>query len=335
MKICGLWFLLLVSVASLLSAEAGVSAAGSGRLLVSVFLVRGSVSGSSTGAFGAFARNDAETTWTKLTPSNVITFGLGFFVRGTTERIYVAGGNGVLRSSDGGRSWRILTSWNTMEILSVAPDPTDSATILAATPWGVYKSTDDGASWIHKSRGMRRWFVQKLLIDRRDPRIVYAAAEDGLYRSRNEGESWSRLQLPAEQIQAVAQNPTSPENLAAVAEDRGIWISRDGGARWMQCRELRQETMYALRFSPDGKDLYAAGWKTGLWRSRDGGETWERIWSDPAVEAVFDVVVNPGDPRHLLVGTDGQGLYESPDQGATWHRAGLMGAKVKQIEFIP
>jgi photosystem II stability/assembly factor-like uncharacterized protein len=306
-----------------------------GRTVVSVFIVRGSVSGSPTGSFGAFARNGGDTTWTKLTPSNVITFGLGHFERGATRRLYVAGGNGVLRSTDEGKSWRILTSWQTMEILSVALDPADSSMILAATPRGVYKSADDGMTWALKAKGMSRWFVQKLHRDVGTSGTYYAAVEDGLYRSTDRGESWRRLPLPADQIQVIAQNPVSPTSLGAAAEDRGIWLSHDGGRSWEQCAELRGETIYALRFSPDGREIYAAGWKTGIWRSRNGGKEWTKLWSDPAVEAVFDVVVDPADPAHVLAGTDGQGVYESRDAGRSWHRAGLMGAKVKQIEIIP
>jgi photosystem II stability/assembly factor-like uncharacterized protein len=122
--------------------------------------------------------------------------------------------------------------------------------------------------------------------------------------------------------------------LVVGVEDRGIWISRDNGARWAQSAELSRETVYALRFSPDGEWLYAAGWKTGLLRSRDG-LSWERIFSEGAVESIFDVLVDPSDRSHLLVGTDGQGVYESFDGGQTWRRAGLMGAKVKQLEYYP
>lgn len=305
------------------------------RLFVSVFIVRGSVSGSTTGQFGAFVRNDEDTMYTLLNPSSIITFGLGYFERGSTRRYYIAGGNGVHRSTDGGKQWRILTSWETMEILSVLPDPLDSATVYAATPWGVYRTVDDGKSWVRKQRGCRRWFVQKLLGDRRDRKTIYAAMEDDLYRSADGAELWQPLHVGADQIQAVAQNPSRPEMLCVGTEDRGIWVSRDNGVSWRQCSQLSRETIYALRFSPDGLSLYAAGWKTGVWESRDGGKTWGRIFAENEVESIFDVLIDPRDSSHLLIGTDGQGIYESVDHGRSWHRAGLAGAKVKQMEFYP
>lgn len=304
------------------------------RLFASVFIVRGFVSGGQTGEFGAFVRNGEDTTYRLLNPSSVITFGLGYFERGSTRRHYIAGGNGVHRSTDGGKTWRILTSWTTMEILSILPDPVDSARLYAATPWGVYRTTDDGATWERKGKGCRRHFVQKLLGDRRDRQTLYAAMEDDLYRSRDGAASWEPLGVRAGQIQVVAQNPSRPGMLVVGVEDGGIWISRDDGASWAQSAPLSRETIYALRFSPDGEWLYAAGWKTGLLRSRDG-LSWEKIFSDDAVEAIFAVLVDPSDPLHLLIGTDGQGIYESFNNGRNWLRAGLMGAKVKQLEYYP
>lgn len=305
------------------------------RLFVSVFLVRGSVSGSSTGQFGAFVRNGNDSTYTLLTPSNVITFGLGFYERGSTRRYYIAGGNGLHRSTDGGKTWRILTSWETMEILSLLPDPVDSAVVYVATPGGVYRTTDDGTAWVRKTSGCKRWFAQKLLGDWRDRRTLYAAMEDDLYRSRDGAESWEPLHVGADQIQVVAQNPVRPDMLCVGVEDRGVWVSGDNGATWVQSAPLSRETIYALRFSPDGLFLYAAGWKTGLLRSADGGLTWERIFAGGDIESIFCILINPVNPSHLLVGTDGQGIYESLDGGRNWRRAGLSGAKVKQMEFYP
>jgi photosystem II stability/assembly factor-like uncharacterized protein len=305
------------------------------RTFAAVFLVRGSVSGSHTGSFGVFTRNGDDTTWTLRNLSSVITFGLGYFERGATRRYYIAAGNGVHRSTDGGSSWRILTSWETMEILSLATDPEDSAVVYAATPWGVYKTTDDGANWVLKDRGCKRWFVQKLLRDQDQREILYAVMEDDLYRTTDGGENWAGLSIGASQPQVVAQRPGDPGTLCVGVEDGGVRISRDSGKTWWESGGLRGTTIYALRFSRDGTTLFAAGWKTGLWQSTDVGHSWSLLWDDPAVEAIFDVSEDPQDPGHLLVGTDGQGIWESPDGGRSWRRAGLMGAKVKQIEFYP
>ena len=78
------------------------------------------------------------------------------------ERLYLAAGNGLHRSSDSGRSWKIITSWETMEIMHALADPGDSARLYVGTPWGVYRSIDDGAHWVETMEGMNRWFISDM-----------------------------------------------------------------------------------------------------------------------------------------------------------------------------
>ena len=81
--------------------------------------------------------------------------------------------------------------------------------------------------------------------------------------------------------------------------------------------------------------MYAAGWKTGLLKSTDRGESWRQVWQAPGIDAIYSLFVYPDNPAHLLVGTVGNGMYESLDRGATWQPGGLAGTQIKQIEIYP
>jgi photosystem II stability/assembly factor-like uncharacterized protein len=303
------------------------------NLYAAVFSVRGSVSGRSTGGFGVFIREDQA--WRQITLSNVFTFGLGFFDNGRTRRHYIAGGNGLHRSSDGGESWRILTSWETMEVLSVVPHPVDSAIVYIATPWGVFKTVDDGETWVEKMNGMRRWFVEDLLMDWREERTLYAGSEDDLYRTTDGGELWKPMGVGDSAVLVVLQHPVDHDLLLAGVEDGGIRFTTDGGATWQGTKGLEGMSVYAIAASADGKELYAAGWETGLCRSQDNGRSWSRIWNHPDVEGIFCIFVDPSDSRNIYLGTDGDGVFESHDRGKTWRHGGLEGGKIKQIAIYP
>ena len=305
------------------------------RLFAAVRLVRGSVSGSNVGSYGVFVRDAGDTTWRKVTRSNLIALGLGYFGRNNCARHYIAAGNGVHRSTDGGRSWRILTSWRTEEILGVLPDPVDSNVIFAATVQGVFKSTDDGETWTKKEKGMKRWYAKKLVMDCRDRHRLYAVMEDGLYRSVDGGEHWVAMKTGVKGILTLFQVPAEPRILLAGTEDGGVCRSLDGGESWERTGGLDSRSIYALAASRDGKEYYAGGYCTGLWRSRDKGSHWEQITPQPETESVYTIFVYPSDGNHLLVGTSGLGVYESTDCGSTWRQAGLMGAQVKQLEMYP
>ena len=304
------------------------------RTFAAIFLYRGTVAGKNTGNSGVYIRS-GDTTWTQATLSSVFSFGLGYYERGATRRYYLAAGNGVHRSTDGGRTWRMLTSWTTEEILGVLPDPVDSLVIYAATPFGVFKTTDDGVTWQKKMDGFKRWFIQKIIMDREDRNVLYAASEDDLYRSTDAGERWTPLHVGGSEILSVLQNPAQPDLLLAGEEDEGIKYSTDRGRSWNFARIPFRTSIYAFGASADGHDLYAAGWQSGLWRSEDGGATWAQIWAANGIEAIYSILVDPADASHVMTGTVGSGVYESSDRGRTWHRAGLSGAQVKQIEFYP
>ena len=306
-----------------------------GRIFAAVLLVRGTVAGGNIGAYGVYVRESKDTTWTKATKSNVISFGLGFFERGATRRYYLAAGNGLHRSTDGGKTWRALTSRTTEEILGVVPDPEDSAMIYLATPFGVFKTADDGNTWVRKMNGFKKWFIQRIIMDSRDRRTLYAASEDDVYKTTDAGEHWFPMHVGALHPLALMQNPNKPKQFLAGFENRGVRYSFDDGKTWNAAKGLNDSTIYTFRASADGKDIYAAGWNTGLWRSDNGGATWNQVWSNRAFEAIYSIFVDPRDAKHILVGSVGDGVYESHDRGGTWRHAGLLGAQVKQIELYP
>jgi photosystem II stability/assembly factor-like uncharacterized protein len=305
------------------------------RLFAAVFIVRGSVAGSSAGGYGVYVRGECDTIWTHITGSSTLAFGLGYFDNGHTRRYYLAGGDGVRRSTDGGKSWRILTSWRTEEILCVVPDPVDSSVIYAATPLGVFKTSDDGSRWERKMSGIPTRFIQRVVMDTRDRRTLYALAESDLFKSTDAAEHWHAMGSGLSQLLAFLQHPVHPGVMIAAGEDQGIRRSLDGGRTWSRARGLDCASIYTLRASRSGADLYAAGWKTGIWRSTDEGASWQQVWDAPGIDAFYSLFVYPDDSAHILTGTVGRGILESLDRGATWRAAGLEGTQVKQIELYP
>jgi hypothetical protein len=314
-------------------------AAGPGTMLpprvhAAVYLVRGSVVGSNVGAYGPYVR-ESDTTWRRLSRSNLITFGFGAAVRDGARRLYVAAGNGLHRSTDDGATWKIITNWKTMEILSVLPDAQDEKRVLVSSPWGVYRTTDDGATWNESMKGMRPWYVRSLVYDLFSSRTIYAKTEDDIYLSSDRGENWRPMHAGAGVVTSFLQLPGSPGRFLAAFEDQGISMTTDGGKTWRKTDTPSQTSIYAIAASADGAVLYAGGWRSGVWRSTNGGMRWEQMWRDDAVESFFCFLVDPAQPDHVYAGTDGNGVYESSDGGMHWSFAGLRGGKIKHLFIYP
>lgn len=254
------------------------------------------------------------------------------------KRCFIAAGNGVHMTTDGGANWRITTDWRMTEILGLALDQSDPDTLYAATPYGIFRSTDGAASWVEKNKGLARLpFTSSIIADGSAPAVVYSATEDGVYRSADAGENWARLPLAVGGIRAIAQNPKDAKMLAAGTEDNGIYISRDGGDTWTKCEAgIDHNTFYAVTFDPaDPAVIYAGGYVTGVYRSADGGLTWKRFNDGLANLNIHSIAVDPADHRRIYAATLGGGIYRSDDSGGHWRSAGLDGAQVWSVMVEP
>lgn len=89
-----------------------------------------------------------------------------------------------------------------------------------------------------------------------------------------------------------------------------------------------------LAVHPANADVcYAAMATGGVFKTTDGGATWQPIFDQGDVITIGDVALDPQAPETIYVGTGeanansysffGNGLYRSPDGGATWEHLGL------------
>src|SRR5690606_35842277 len=97
-------------------------------------------------AASGFYRRDAAGAWVHSGWQNVRCAGLALDPR-DRRTVFLACGNGVLRSRDGGASWRVTTDWRVTEVLDVALDPFAPGSVYAATAYGPWHSADDGETW--------------------------------------------------------------------------------------------------------------------------------------------------------------------------------------------
>ncbi len=104
----------------------------------------------------------------------------------------------LLRSEDGGASWRSVAVPGSAG--AVAVDPLDPATAYAAGTEGLYKSTDDGATWASVLPTAET--VQAVAASPADPALVYLAltraptnsSDFRFLRSRDGGVTWEQLE---------------------------------------------------------------------------------------------------------------------------------------------
>jgi photosystem II stability/assembly factor-like uncharacterized protein len=239
---------------------------------------------------------------------------------------------GVVRSDDGGRTWRIQnTAMPQTAATHILRDP-GGALYVAGFGRGVFKSTDDGERWALKNTGIEgvqplAWRLALdtkgtlyLVVARRSDDGSFANAGDGaVYRSTDGAEHWTRMRLPQgvngpNGLAIDSQDPgrlylaTWARSTPQGAEDGGIYLSTDGGATWR--RVLAQDQhVYDVTMDPrNPRLLYAAGFEASAWRSSDRGVTWRRI---PGFDFKWAhrVIVDPRDPARIFITTFGGSVW--------------------------
>jgi photosystem II stability/assembly factor-like uncharacterized protein len=250
----------------------------------------------------------------------------------------VSCGNGVYRTTDGGKTWQHLGLKETRHIGRIAVHPKDPDVAWVAAlghAWGpnkergLYRTTDGGKTWQQvKFLDEDTGFID-VAVDPADPDILYASAytvkrdafsgmpprlqfgpKAGLYRSGDGGRTWERM----------------TEGLP----DRSM--GRCGLAVWSKDPRVVYAVIQTDRTlsTPPGQPARegSAAETGGIFRSEDKGKTWKKL-NDlcPLPFYYGQIRIDPNDDKRIYV--LGVSFYASEDGGRTF-KAGARGTHPDQ-----
>jgi photosystem II stability/assembly factor-like uncharacterized protein len=267
---------------------------------------------------GLFLSRDAGATWEHKGWCDQIKV---FYTEpGSDGTIWSACGNGVLRSADGGATWKITTGWEVTEALKAKVDPNNHDVIYAATAYGIFKSSDHGETWHEKNQGLFSTFTSDIVVDRRNSARLLAATESGIYASAHRGERWGLAGLKGKGIRTIVQDPIRAKIFWVGTEDDGVFRSDDGGETWQSFNhDTKLITVYAIAIDPKNSNkIYLGTHEGGVYRSEDGGKSWQQKIVGLKNLVVHTLAILPSNPKIVFAGTINGGLYRSADGGETW-----------------
>lgn len=304
------------------------------QLYSSVLKSRGYVVGSPLSESGLH-RYEGDTTWTHMGWNAPRIAGLA--AAPDDERLlFLASGNGVIWTPDGGRYWRLATGWEVTESQDVAVDPNAPDDVYVATGFGVWRSNDRGWTWIESNDGIAETYTNTIEVDHARQRRLLVGSWGGIYESNDGARSWALVSSDDVSIMDLEQSRADPQFWAAATRQRGVLLSRDGGKSW-QSGGAAVDDVSVMSVATDPTDasrVAAAGWDTGVLVSTDGGATWTRRGDGLPVQDFYQVVFDPGSPGSLWVATVEHGIFRSDDLGATWDYRGLNGTLVFDLKFL-
>jgi photosystem II stability/assembly factor-like uncharacterized protein len=314
---------------------------------------------------GLWKTTDGGTEWTPVTDGQITCSSIGAVAVAETnpDVVYIGGGetqlrgsitqgDGVYKSTDGGKTWRSLGLKETQAISRIRIHPTNPDIVYVAAlghPYGdneergVFKSTDGGNTWKKVLYVSPKAGAADLIIDRTNPKILYASTwqvyrktwkmwgggpDCKLWKSENGGETWTELtknpgmpEGPLGKI-GVTVSPADSRRLWAIVEanDGGVYRSDDAGATWKKTnddRKLRQRAFYYSRIYADPFDretVYCLN--VEFFKSTDGGVKFDQPIEVPHGDN-HDLWIDPNNPQRMIAANDGGGTV-SVDGGKTW-----------------
>ena len=229
---------------------------------------------------------------------------------------------------NGGRSWTVTRTFSSkVEVSAVR----GTGVAFAATPSGLYRTRDAGASW---ARVSRRELERPSFAT---PLVGWAVELTRIVSTRDAGRSWRALRGPCGRYTTVEATLASPARGWVVCglqpgagqQPKEVWSTRDGGASW---RLVNRASPYARAV---GRGLCVCGYSAGiamtaggagwLWMARgsfyatrDGGRSWASL-------PISSPEVVEGRSASLLTSTVGYALFGhrpalrfTRDGGRTW-----------------
>jgi len=282
---------------------------------------------------------------------NVIYVGTGEGV----ERPDLSVGDGMYKSTDGGKTWAFLGLGDAQQIGGLAVDPNDENKCFAAVlghPYGpnaergVFRTSNGGKTWekvlyIDENTG-----AIQVTIDPIDSKIIYAdlpqmrqgpwencdlvGPNSGLYKSIDGGTTWKKLTtgLPTSQDGlgriGFCIAPSNHNRLYATVDSKkggGEYRSDDGGNSWTLLTDDirlwdRGDDFAEIKADPKNADI-VYDVNVVVWKSVDGGKTWTGFKGAPGGDDYHRLWINPTNTDVMLLAGD-QGAAVTVNGGETW-----------------
>ncbi|MGN6608667.1 MAG: hypothetical protein ACTHMS_16865 [Jatrophihabitans sp.] len=246
-------------------------------------------------------------------------------------------GDGFYRSTDGGITWQhVSTLFTGQAVAAIVVDPTNPQHVYAATargrggshrttsptaqPYGIYESTNGGATWtLRKGTTDEFHGATNLVMDPRHPNVLFASFwGDAIYKSTDGGRHW-----------ATAMNGLPAGDFNAAGSRFALTISDPAGAT--------APTLYTGFDYNVGSGRHPAV----VYKSTDGGANWVQTANGSGINSISDycstqcfydnvLAADPSNPNTIYVlGCYGYnfspasgGIFRSTDGGQTWKNLG-------------
>jgi hypothetical protein len=173
---------------------------------------------------------------------------------------------------------------------------------------GVFRSANNGGSWVNVSNGLTEEKVFALLANGTD--LFAGTWGGGVFRSNNNGNSWSFSGIPNSYIYCLIASGT---NIFAGTMGGGIYLSTNNGGNWNPVNSGLPPTAFIIfDIAICETGIYVGTWGNGVFRSSNNGSNW--LPTGLTSDTVMTLIASG---NNLIAGT-WSGVAVSSNNGASW-----------------
>lgn len=261
------------------------------------------------------------------------------------KNVVIVGGVNIWRSDDGGWSWTLNAHWYggggvpyvhaDIHALEFIPGP--QSTYVAGCDGGIFKTTDDGASFTDLSANLCIAEIYKMGQSTSDPDVVLTGHQDN--GTNLMSTSASEQVLGGDGMDCFVDR-TSDFNLFGSIYYGDFYKSNDGGLNWGGCTSgLSGNAGWVTPWKQD--PIVAGTIYTGydqVFKSTTQANSWTQLGTLPNSSSLTEIEIVAHNPQYIFT-TNGSLLFRTIDGGTTWQNitgsVNTSGAPISGITINP
>jgi len=240
--------------------------------------------------------------------------------------IFAGGATGAYLSTDSSANYFSSNSGND------AVGPTrgftkDNDYLYTCTSQGVFRSSDNGATWLSRSSGLTNLLTSGII---KVGSNLFVVGPTGVFKSSDNADNWNTAGLSTIDIRSIA---AINDTLFVGTNGAGIYKSVDWGLNWVSVNNGLGSASNFRAIESKGNTLFAAGpTGTGVFRSLDFGSNWILLSGGLSSGSYRGFASSS---QLIVAGSFGSGVFYSTDNGDNWTviNSGLTDLTVFDLEL--
>ncbi len=282
---------------------------------------------------GMFFSDDGGATWARfnvdhpnMSVSSISSFAID--PNDPTTIWVVDNGGEVARTVDRGVTWTISTTGLTTAVYTLYADQANSGTVFADGSSSLFRSTDNGDTWVDVSAGLGDSPRTSIIQSPSSPSVFMALGWDGPFKSVDGGQTWTLManDLPLTNNGYVFANRGvfdigNSDIVLITISNEDFWRTLDGGATWALYGTNVPNDFFTtmVRDPSNSSRIYLGTGNNDVFVSTNDGLSWGAAdLSGLGSYTVNDITFDPSDSSRMLIGTATKGIFVSTDAGANW-----------------